>query len=152
MVACAYSAFLAIESYKRLRLTEQKLAEVHLEQLNNARINSVPIDPREIESINSAVSSLNLPVRDLMRALVPPADIHVSLLSIKSEDDAAREVGRGRLNIAAQAKTSDDMTKYVAFISDRRPFTGSILTQHEVVETNTEAPYRFAMTALWSLN
>jgi len=111
------------------------------------------------------VSELNIPVPRVLRALQPPRDIRVGLLGL--ELVAGRERGaepagavdvrisRPTLKVHAEALTSTDMTRYVAFLSDRKLLNHAYLVRHEVPESaagqsgSPRATYRFTVEVVW---
>ncbi len=107
-----------------------------------------------IDAVNSAVRQLNVPVADLMRALQPPRDIRVALLSVEILADDARnerdaDDNSSAVKIVGEARTGSDMANYLGFVGDRKPFSRAYLKHHEVVESAPEHPYRFTLEASW---
>jgi hypothetical protein len=105
-----------------------------------------------IAAINSAVRSLNLPFAELLSALQPPRDIRVGLLGIDllAQGSTAASVNTDTaLKLSAEAASGAEMTRYVAFIADRRPFVAAYLINHEVVAADPARPYRFTVEATW---
>jgi hypothetical protein len=100
-------------------------------------------------AVNAAIRELNMPISAIVRALQPPRDIHVAVLSMETSGTAPT-AQTSSAKIVVEARTSADMTRYVAFLSERKPFTGAYLTRHEIDETSSERPYRFTVEALWS--
>ncbi len=101
-----------------------------------------------IRHVNQAIRTLNMPIASLLRAMNPPEDLPVSLLSVQVVPVEATS-GRGTLRLLAQAPGSRDMTAYVAYLAERRPFTSAILVQHEQDETMPSRPYRFTVEVRW---
>jgi hypothetical protein len=101
-----------------------------------------------VQAVNLAIRELNLPMAGLLRALEPPRDLAVAVLSVEHSGGAASGAGAG-LKITAEAHTGEDMARYVAFVATRRPFTGAYLTRHEVEAGAAEQPYRFTLEASW---
>lgn len=98
-------------------------------------------------SVNEAIRQLNAPIGDVLQALIPPNDIRVAVLSVETvlqDSDRASNA----LKVKAEALTSDDMTRYAAFIAGRRPFARAFLTHHEVQNSPSER-FRFTMEAQW---
>lgn len=107
-----------------------------------------------IQAVNGAIREINLPIFALLRATLPPADIHVALLSIDlaAGNDAGTESADNRtpaVKMTVEAKSAADMSQYVAYLSGRRPFTGAYLVRHEIAENEPERPYRFTVEATW---
>ncbi|WP_398492804.1 hypothetical protein [Variovorax sp.] len=119
---------------------------------------------KRIAAINSVVSELNIPLPRLLRAMQPPKDIRVGLLGL--ELVAGRERGPGAagigdarvarptLKVHAEAQESTDMTRYVAFLSEREPLDRAYLVRHEVPDNAVQpggprAPYRFTVEVTW---
>lgn len=101
-----------------------------------------------LQAVNIAVRELNMPIAPLLRALEPPQDIRVAVLSV--EMGAAAVAHASSVKIVAEAKSGAEMPRYVAFVAERKPFTGAYLTHHEIDENSPENPYRFTVEALWS--
>jgi hypothetical protein len=104
-----------------------------------------------VRAVNTAIRQLNLPISTLLRALQPPADIRVAVLSVDllaGASGAAQEMSGVR--ITAEARTGEAMARYVGFVSERKPFVGAYLMRHEIVETAPDRPYRFSVEATWA--
>jgi hypothetical protein len=107
-------------------------------------------ESQRASAVNLAIRELNLPIRAVLEALRPPRDIRVAVLQVetsiaKSENEA------NLLKITAEAPSSSEMTRYVAYVSDRRPFVRAYLVRHEIVDQNDNfiARFRFMMEAEW---
>lgn len=99
-------------------------------------------------SVNSAIRQLNAPIGDVLQALIPPRDIRVAVLSVETVlQDSDRAANA--LKVKAEALTSDDMTRYAAFIAGRRPFVRAYLIHHEVQNSPSER-FRFTLEAQWN--
>jgi HAMP domain-containing protein len=99
-------------------------------------------------SVNAAIRQINAPIGDVLQALIPPRDIRVAVLSVETvlqDSDRATNV----LKVKAEALSSDDMTRYAAFIAGRRPFARAYLTHHEVQNSPSER-IRFTLEAQWN--
>ena len=101
-----------------------------------------------VQAVNAAIRELNLPIAGLLSALEPPRDIAVAVLSVEHSGGVAPGANAG-LKITAEARTGEDMARYVAFVATRKPFTGAYLTRHEVEAGAAEQPYRFTLEASW---
>jgi hypothetical protein len=100
--------------------------------------------------INKAIRELNMPISALLRALNPPRDIRVAILSVETTGtDQVAEKKQATVKIQAEARSDADMTRFVAYVAERQPFIGAYLTHHEVVESLPEKPYRFTLEATW---
>jgi hypothetical protein len=120
---------------------------------------------KRIAAVNAVVSELNIPLPRLLRALQPPKDIRVGLLGLElvagRERGAApggavnARVSRPTLKVHAEAPASTDMTRYVAFLSDRKPLNHAYLVRHEVPDSaaaqagSPRAAYRFTVEVAW---
>lgn len=102
----------------------------------------------KVQAVNAAILELNLPIKALLHALEPPADIRVAVLAIEAAGGAS-ETHNSSLRIQAEARTGGEMARYVGFLSDRKPFTGAYLTKHEIVDESADRPYRFTVEVLW---
>lgn len=102
-----------------------------------------------VQAVNAAIRQLNVPIAALVRALQPPADIRVAVLSMETSDSSA-PAGSSSVKIVAEARNGADMTRYVAYVAERTPFTDAYLIRHEIDETVAERPYRFTVEARWT--
>lgn len=104
-----------------------------------------------VRAVNGAIRALNLPISALLRALLPPRDIRVAVLSVEVMGASSASAGQtSGVKIVAEARTGAEMARYVGFVAERKPFTGAYLTQHEINESMAERPYRFTVEAIWS--
>jgi hypothetical protein len=94
------------------------------------------------QAVNTAVRSLNLPITALMTALQPPPNLRVALLQVDFAGGAA-------VKVTAQARSSEEMTRYVASIAQQRPFTAAYLTSHDLVTGGPEKTFQFTLEAQW---
>ena len=101
-----------------------------------------------VQAVNVAIRELNLPIAGLLRALEPPRDMAVAVLSVEHSGGVAPGASAG-LKITAEARTGEDMARYVVFVATRKPFTGAYLIRHEVEAGAAEQPYRFTLEAAW---
>ncbi|WP_432728907.1 hypothetical protein [Variovorax sp. W6] len=117
---------------------------------------------KRIAAVNAVISELNIPLPRLLRALQAPKDIRVGLLGLELVAGRERGIGpdgarpaRPTLKIHAEAPTSGDMTRYVAYLSDRKPLDRAYLVRHEVPESAAAAAgegranYRFTVEVAW---
>lgn len=128
----------------------------------------VPVAPppsaeqaKRIAAVNAVVSELNIPLPRLLRALQPPKDIRVGLLGLELVAGRERGAGPGdarvlrpTLKVHAEAPASTDMTRYVAFLSDRKPLNHAYLVRHEVPDNaaqpgNARSTFRFTVEVAW---
>ena len=87
-------------------------------------------DLPRIVAVNTAIRQLNMPLATLLQALTPPPDIRVTITS--AETAGSIDGTRGQLlKVAASADSSVDMTRYVAYLDERKPLLRAYLTQHE---------------------
>ena len=103
-------------------------------------------DRKRVRAVNAAIRELNLPMGALARAMVPPKDIHVSLLSL---DIAPAAGGRAKLSITADAAKAADMTRYLSFLAERQNIARPQLVRHEVLEAKDAKAYRFTVEVAW---
>lgn len=102
----------------------------------------------QVQHINEAVRRLNLPVERVLTALQPPPDIPVAVLSIDLR--AAAPAGRNLSVVRALAPLGADMSRYVAHVGTRAPFTDAHLRQHERRLDDPAQPYLFTLEAAWT--
>ena len=156
VVVATLMAAQAVRSVMTTRDLTRALATTQTQQTAGQRTTWSREELAKVQAVNAAVRELNLPIAALLRALEPARDIHVAVLSVETTGGAgvaggaAAEVGGASVRIEAEARTSADMLRYVAFVSERKPFTRAYLTQHEVRSATGERPYRFTVEAPWS--
>ena len=103
-------------------------------------------DVPRIVAVNTAIRQLNMPLATLLQALTPPPDIRVTITS--AETAGSIDGTRGQLlKVAASADSSVDMTRYVAYLDERKPLLRAYLTQHER-DPGGEA-WRFSLEVAW---
>lgn len=105
-----------------------------------------------VASVNTAILELNLPIATLLRAVQPPPDIRVALLSIeflprKSAQSSPDEAST--LKLSAESPSGVEMARYAGFLADRKPFATVYLVSHEIAESDPAKPYRFTLEAAW---
>lgn len=113
---------------------------------------SAPLSREELaraHAINAAIRDLNLPIAEILRALEPPRDIRVAVLSVETTTGDA-ELQGGRIKVVAEARTGPEMARYVGFLGERRPFMEAYLLRHEIDEASADRRYRFTVDARWS--
>jgi len=106
-------------------------------------------DVARVQAVNQAVRELNMPIAAVLTALRPPRDLHAAVLSVEVGAAAAETAGRSTLRIVAEAQAAVDMTRYVAFLAERKHLNGAYLTRHEIAEDAPGRPYRFTVEAVW---
>lgn len=139
------------------------LDAVRTERALAARLNTVPTvvaapsrmahwsaaEKLRVAAVNTAIRELNLPFAAILRALEPPRDLRVAVLSVTTTP-ATSSGQTSMVKIVAEARTGAEMARYVAFLGERKPFTGAHLSEHEIDETALERPYRFTLEAAWN--
>lgn len=101
-----------------------------------------------VPAVNIAIRELNLPIAAILRALEPPRGMRVAVLGVTTAPATAAGQA-SRVKIVAEARTGAEMARYVAFLAERKPFTGAYLSEHEIDESVPERPYRFTLEASW---
>jgi hypothetical protein len=109
--------------------------------LNKAQQDQVAAD-------NAAIRQLNLPVAQLLSALQPPKDIRVALLGIDLSDGAGGS-SAAKFKLNAETLSGEEMTRYVGFLTTRKPFVNAYLVRHEVMQNMPELPWRFTLELTW---
>ncbi|MCL2876152.1 MAG: hypothetical protein FWF12_07670 [Betaproteobacteria bacterium] len=160
------AAWLSVVLWRSEERLQSALAKVSAAE----RVVNVPAAPppsmdqiKRIAAVNAVIADLNVPLPRLLRALQAPEDIRVALLGL--ELVAARErVGgagdirssRPTLKILAEAPSSRDMTRYVAYLADRKPLSQAYLVRHEAPDSaegamsGGRAAYRFTVEVVWN--
>lgn len=105
--------------------------------------NKTDITEAQANTVNAAISQLNLPWRDILDAIEAATPAHVALLSL--DPDAKKHLIRGH----AEAKNSDEMIDYIWQLK-RQPFLSDVvLLKHETNEQDPHKPLRFQFEAQW---
>lgn len=103
-------------------------------------------DDARVRAANEAIRKLNVPVTRVLRAVQPPKDLRIALLSLDFSDATA---DKPLLRITAEARSGADMAAYVGHLGDTRPFSGAYLVRHELLGADASRPYRFSVEAPW---
>ncbi|MFC5473804.1 hypothetical protein [Paraherbaspirillum soli] len=152
VLLCGGLLFQVWQMHGRVKLVRQQLAASQAAQ----RPPPAPVawsreEVTRVQAVNVAIRELNLPIATLLRALQPPADIAAAVLNVEVMGAAPSSTdGSAGVRIVAEAHTGADMARYVAFVAERKPFTGAYLSRHEIVEASPERPYRFTVEAVWA--
>jgi hypothetical protein len=102
----------------------------------------------QLTASNAAIRQLNLPVAQLLTALRPPKDIRVALLGVDMSDSGSN-LTLPSMRVNAEALSGEDAARYVAFLSDRRPFVSAHMVRHEVQQNTPERVWRFTVEVIW---
>ncbi len=102
----------------------------------------------QVVATNAAVRQLNLPAAQILRALKPPPDMRVALLGIDMSERSGG-LSAAKVKVNAETRTGEEMTQYVAFLTQRKPFTQVYLVRHEVMQKMPDSPWRFTLEVLW---
>ncbi len=105
-------------------------------------------DQQRIRAANVAIGQMNLPVAKLLKALQPPQDIRVAVLSVEFSPETEKGAGSS-LKLNAESRSGEEMVRYAAYVAERKPIIETNLLSHEIVENDAVQPYRFKMEALW---
>lgn len=103
------------------------------------------VEENQLRAANKAIRKLNVPITRLLRAVQPPADLRIGLLSFDLTDASHEDPV---LRLSAEARTAAEMASYVGYLGDTRPFYSAYLVRHELVESK-ERTYRFSAEAAW---
>jgi hypothetical protein len=106
------------------------------------------LQQEKVLASNTAIRQLNFPVVQLLRALQPPKDIRVAILGLDLSD-SGNESSIAKIKLNAETRSGEEMTRYVAFLSDRRPVVQAYLVRHEVMKNTPENPWRFTLELTW---
>lgn len=151
-LACAVLIAMGVQAWQTRQsvLSLQERITVHSPQLNTDSIERLPgrDELARIQSMNKAIWTLNLPVEQLLRA-AQPAQRTVAVLSVDMNSAAMSNGGDGLIKVTAEAKSAQDMMRYVDGLGQHAPLIEAYLVSHEVAETQTEYPYRFTVEAKW---
>lgn len=103
----------------------------------------VAVDPGQVAAVNAVVTQLNLPWRDLQAAVAAAASPQVGLLAL--EPDVRKQV----LRIRAEARSPDDMLRYVERLQQQPRFRSVLLRRHDLADPAGGEPLRFELDASW---
>jgi hypothetical protein len=148
--AALTSSLLLMQTFVELKKAEvarENFETAYSQQSGPQVVDWSTADLRKIAAVNSAIRQLNMPIGVVMYALQPPKDIRVAVLSIETTTETIN-TGFNTLKITAEAPTSAEMTRYVAFIADSRPFVRAYLIRHEIPGED-DANFRFIVEAQW---
>lgn len=143
--------FLAWTMTSRMTAVTQSMQAERVSQKIGAPSATKPLTKAQLEQVlatNAAVRQLNFPAAPILRALKPPQDIRVALLGIDLSESVG-SVSAPKLKLNAETRTGEDMTQYVAFLTNRKPFTQVYLVRHEVMQKMPESPWRFTLEVTW---
>ncbi len=103
---------------------------------------------RQVETVNTAIRQINIPVPQLLGAINPPEELDVALLGVdfKTLDERARG---GRLSVSAQTLSASDMAAYVGHLAHSAPLQSASLARHETVTVNGQDAIRFMVDVGW---
>jgi hypothetical protein len=152
LAAAAWASWQASATFAQLRDLRNEMTAPSTRPPASRNAARSADDLARVAAINAAVMNLNLPFAELLSALQPPRDIRVGLLGIDllAQGSTAASVNTDTaLKLSAEAASGAEMTRYVAFIADRRPFVAAYLVNHEVVAADPARPYRFTVEATW---
>ncbi len=149
-VAALLAAALAIQAINLTIKAQHLRTELALQGATRAPsppTGWTPDELRTIAAVNVAIRQLNVPFEAFMQALMPPRDIQVAVLAIETTNESVERL-ENIIKITAEASSSADMTRYVAFVAHRKPFVGAYLVRHEIQDAD-RIRYRFVIEAKW---
>jgi hypothetical protein len=128
----SWSVYGALEAASRLEARLSEAPTPRAQRVSEPAAAMTPTERARAVAVNAAVEELNLPVGTLLRAVQPPRDVAVSLLTVEvvAGSGAKDEAGR-KLKLSAQANDAAHMTRYVAFLSSQPAFATAHLLRHE---------------------
>ena len=138
--------FLDEQRLKQLRMSSVSIQQTASSQKPSNSLNKSQLD--QMAASNAAIRQLNLPVAQLLTALQAPKDIRVALLGVDL-NDAGSDTVLPKLRVNAEALTGEDAARYVAFLSDRKPFVSAYMVRHEIQQNTPEKAWRFTMELTW---
>ncbi|AME28680.1 hypothetical protein [Burkholderia sp. PAMC 26561] len=99
---------------------------------------------RQIDAINRAVASLNLPWDELLHGVALASKGDVAILSLRPNAASNEITG------VAEAANVGNMLDFVNRLRLQAPFANAYLTAHEVVDRDPAKPMRFEFRAKWT--
>ncbi len=103
---------------------------------------------RPDEGVGEALAQLQAPYAELLAALLPPRDIEVALLNLEFGQSQGGTAAR-QVKLQLEGRSALDMTRYMAYLEDRKPLGPVVLTQHALQQDKAEARYRFTLEVAW---
>lgn len=94
---------------------------------------------------NAVLAELGRPWPQLFAHLEKSAGSGIALLAIRPE------AGRGRVRIVGEARNLEEALGYVRRLSAGGGFSEVVIEQHEVVDSDSQKPVRFALNARWGV-
>lgn len=140
----------AAAGYQLMELARTQAAQVRHHQQRQAMLAKANlvvekklIPEAQARAINSVISQLNVPWRDLQEAIALATPATVALLTLEPD------IKKRLIKITAETKTSDAMFAYIQALQQQAFFSGVTLTRHEINEQDANNPIRFQIEAEW---
>ena len=147
VAAVAVSGWIAVQSAQAATQAQARYEELSSVPVAAPEARLTRQEVARIKGVNAAIRELNLPIEALLRSLQPPDKIQVAVLNVQTAAPSAD--GGSGLKIVAQALSSADMARYVAYVAGRKPFTDAYLTGHQEIRDAGETQYRFTVETRW---
>lgn len=147
VLAAAVSGWAALQSAQAATQAQARYEEMSAGPAAAPEVRLTREEVARIKGVNAAIRELNLPIEALLRSLQPPDTIQVAVLNVQTAAQSAD--GGSGLKIVAQALSSADMARYVAYVAGRKPFTDAYLTRHQEIRDAGETQYRFTVETRW---
>lgn len=144
LAACAAAAVVHLDVRSTSNLLQKGIdsargrqQQVRLKEISPQQLRALQ---ERAAAVNRQIEGLNVPWGTILRTMQPPSDIQVSILSIDATGQA------DGLKIAALAERPEEMTDYVAYLSDKHRLRDTYLVRHELT---AEGKYRFDVESAW---
>ncbi|OXC74356.1 putative secretion system X transmembrane protein 1 [Caballeronia sordidicola] len=123
---------------QRAHITQQMLSA------GSRRVAAPALTAHQVEAINRAVASLNLPWDDLLHGVALASKGDVAILSLRPNAASNEVTG------VAEAANAGNMLDFINRLRLQAPFASAYLTAHEVVDRDAAKPLRFEFRAKWA--
>lgn len=144
LLAAAWSG---VSSQREVRASQARIQA--LEQLPSAadRETGSRADQQGMAALQEQLKRADVPLDDLLAAVRPPQDIRAALLGF--DMSVSRTTADSTVRLSGEAKSSEEMTRYVKHLAHTPPMVDAHLARHEAVDT-AQGVYRFVIEASWT--
>jgi hypothetical protein len=132
--------------YEGQRLSETTRQFEHAwRSTQTATIAAVPpsLTDNQTKSLNDAISSLNLPWRDLFNALENSNSPDIALISLHADSATSQ------LSLIAESNAPSSLLEYVANLKEQSIFSAVLPVSHEENTRDKNAPLRMQLNVRW---
>lgn len=120
----------------------------HLKMMRTASQASLrPASPPSVDKAlpQSAITLLNFPFEESLRALIPQDSASIYLFGIELDNETAPST----IRVTGQGRMLDDVGVYIKYLSANSRIGHVELLRHEKVQENSALPLRFELEVTW---